>query len=85
MQAIKDATQAARQLYGADISIQVARAPSFGHDDICILVRGKRHAEAAASFARVMRGARIEEQTSTVVMGHPGSAYSRITANRKAA
>lgn len=79
-EAIKDATDRARKLYGADIRILVARSPAFGHDDTCILVQGRRHAEVAAGFARVMRGARIKTETTTTALGSQPRTYSSVVA-----
>jgi hypothetical protein len=41
----------ARKLFGYDIDISLARHPNYGDDDVCFLVYGARHAEAATVFA----------------------------------
>jgi len=81
--ALRSATEQARKLYGADINVLVARAPAFGNDDTCILVSGDRHAEAAAGLARVLRDARVEEQTQKSYFGCTSTAYSRVVATAK--
>lgn len=62
---IKDINESARKFHGKDIFILVARAVAFGHDDNLIIVQGKKHAAAAADFARTIKGARVtQEETS---------------------
>lgn len=68
---IRSANDSARTAFGADIRILVARSPAFGHEDTLILVDGKRHAEAAAAFARTSRGAKVGTETTGGWMGLP--------------
>lgn len=58
--AIQEANKTAKVAFGSDISITVARCPHFGNDDTLILVRGLRHREAAAGFARTVKGSKVE-------------------------
>lgn len=67
---IQALTASARKVHGADISIMVARAVAFGHDDNLILVQGKNHGEVAIDLVRVVgKGARITEEESSEFMG----------------
>lgn len=75
---VKPVQKSARKLFGADIEIMVARCKAWGHDDSCIIVRGKRHLEAAAGLAKAVRGARLSIDTSPAFMGAPASTFSLI-------
>lgn len=61
-QTIQQTAASARKAFGSDINLMVARAKAFGNDDNCILVHGKRHAEAAKAFANV-KGVKFAVET----------------------
>ena len=63
----------AKKVHGQDISILVARAIAFGNDDNLILVMGKNHKAAATDVARMVKGAKVSEETST-----DGKVYSSV-------
>jgi L-asparaginase II len=77
--AVSAAVTSARKVFGPDIEMMVARCPAWGNDDCCILVYGAQHALAAHGFARVVKGAQIEQQSSPPFMGTPGRTYSAVT------
>lgn len=60
-QSIQQTTASAQTLFGGDICIMVARAPAYGDDDTCILITGKRHAEAAKAFMAIKGAKRTTE------------------------
>ena len=69
---IRSINETTRKLFGSDASILVARAKAWGNEDTCILVHGKRHAEAAKGFAHI-KGAKISTDSTE------GNAYSIVT------
>ena len=75
---LKPAQESARKLFGADIEIMIARCKAWGNKDSCIIVRGKRHAEAAAGFARVIRNVKLSTQAVAPFMGSAASTYSTV-------
>lgn len=75
---VKPVQESARKLFGADIEIMIARCRAWGHEDSCIIVRGKRHSDAAAGFAKVVRGAKLTVDASPAFMGAPASTFSVI-------
>jgi hypothetical protein len=60
---IRAINESARKTFGADVAILVARAKAWGNDDTCIIVTGKKHAEAAKAFAR-LKGATLTTKTT---------------------
>ena len=76
---LSTAVASARKLYGDDIEMLVARCPAWGNDDCCVLVYGKRHAEAAGAFALVVKGARIEQQSTAAWRSIPAHTYSAVS------
>jgi hypothetical protein len=71
-QDIRSINESARKTFGSDVSILVARAKAWGNEDTCILVHGKRHADAAKGFARI-KGAKISTDATE------GRTYSIVT------
>lgn len=65
---IAEFNESARKTFGHDVNVMVARAPSFGHDDVCLIVRGHRRMEVACNLLRFVSGGRISE-TSSEFMG----------------
>ena len=51
MSSVKVAEQAARKLFGEDVSFTVARSPAWGNEDCCVLIYGRSHAAVALTFA----------------------------------
>lgn len=79
MQGSIDKFQAsARKIFGADIAVRVARCPSWGHSDCCILINGRQHAYVAAAFAKATAGTKITSETTPAWMGMPASTYSVV-------
>lgn len=77
---IEALNKSARAVHGADISILVARAVAFGHDDNLILVRGRNHAQAAFDLIRVIgRGAKIGTAETTLFMSSKKVRYSTVS------
>jgi hypothetical protein len=64
-QTIQAANESARKVFGSDICIMIARCPAWGNDDVCAIVQGKRQVEAAAGFAKVVRGAKLQTSVSS--------------------
>lgn len=62
---IKAINESAKKIHGADISLMVARAIHFGHDDNLVIVSGKNHKAAAKDFAKVVPGAILTEEFHT--------------------
>lgn len=75
---IKAINESARKLFGADTSILVARAPAFGNRDACVIVMGKRHADAARHFALAVRGARIQTVAGVDFLSNKPTAHSTV-------
>lgn len=69
---IRSINESARKTFGSDVSILVARAKAWGNEDTCILVHGKRHAEAAKGFAHI-KGATVRTDSTE------GQTYSIVT------
>lgn len=74
--------QSARKVHGADITVMVARAVAWGHDDNLILVSGRNHARAAADIARavVSQGSKpvITEERTADFLGSVDRITSKI-------
>ena len=75
---MKPVQESARKLFGADILIMIARCKAWEHEDNCIIVRGQRHSDAAAGFAKSARGMKLTTETSPAFMGTPASTFSVI-------
>ena len=60
-QDILDINESAKRAFGDDMSIMVARAPSFGcgDTDVCYLVWGKKRRKCAEGLALYLRNAKI--------------------------
>lgn len=67
-ESISEFNRSARKVFGSDVNVLVARAPSFGNDDVCFVVQGRRQAEVARDLLRFVRGGKISE-SSTEFMG----------------
>lgn len=59
---IKAINDSAKKVHGADISIMVARAIHFGHDDNLVIISGKNHKAAAKDFAKVIANAVLTQE-----------------------
>lgn len=77
-ESIKSINGQARKVFGADTSILVARAPAFGNDDTCIIVSGKRHAEAAMGFATI-KGAKLKTEIGHCFIDDTEYTFTTVT------
>ena len=66
---ISELNNSAQKVFGPDISISLARAPAFGHDDFCYIVSGKRQLDVATDLLRFVKAGQIQQKT-TDFMGH---------------
>lgn len=75
--------KSARKVHGADVTVMVARAVAWGHDDNLILVSGRNHTRAAADIARAVasQGSKpvVTEERTTCFLGGPDHISSKIT------
>ncbi len=76
--AVYSAEKQAKSMFGNDISITMARCPAYGNEDVCILISGTKHAEAARPFLASMRGAKLSESSSVSFKTGMSYTYSVI-------
>ncbi|KAK74686.1 hypothetical protein WLV04_25060 [Bordetella bronchiseptica] len=80
---IKQLSDSARKVHGADINFQVVRSVAWGNTDNCILVKGRNHSKAAADLSmcasRVGYRSKVEEQTSAGFQGSPSRVCSAVS------
>lgn len=76
---IQSVNKLARKVHGADISILVARAVTFGHTDNLILVMGVNHEAAARDLVRLIGGAKSTVVQSVSFMDEPVRFHSEVS------
>lgn len=76
---IQSVNKLARKVHGADISILVARAVTFGHTDNLILVMGANHEAAARDLVRLIGGAQSKVVQSVSFMDEPVRFHTEVS------
>lgn len=70
--------KSAREIFGNDITMMIARCPSWGHEDCCIIVNGEQHSAVAKSM--VSRIDRAQHQiVESMRFGGGNYSYSTVT------
>jgi hypothetical protein len=75
---LRTAINSAREIFGNDITMMIARCPSWGHGDCCIIVNGMQHLRAARSMATIIDSAQHQVVESVRFNGESYS-YSTVT------
>ena len=70
--------KSAREVFGNDITMMIARCPDWGHDDCCIIVNGAQHTTAAKSMASIIDGAE-HQIVKSMRFGGGNYSYSTVT------
>lgn len=80
MSSIRALEASASKVLGCKIEMMIARCPAWGSDDCCVIVKGERHAAAAASMVLVAGpGAKVELVEQCGFRGAPDYTYSVVT------
>ena len=57
---IQSLNESAKKTFGNDVKISVSRAPTFGHNDFCFTVSGKKQLDAAIILAKLLKDPKIK-------------------------
>jgi hypothetical protein len=63
-QVIEAFNSSAKKVFGADISVLVARSPAFGDNDFCFVVTGDRQGDVALALSRLVSDSKVSRDST---------------------